>query len=153
MPWCHAEYALKDAEAWISFTQKAWSDGTEFPLGILDAVSLQVIGGTGINHINKAYRIGNIGYWVSTPYTGRGVARLAARKVAEIGFLELGLTRLEIVTLVHNIASQRVAEATGAVRESQARNRLYFQDKPHDAIIYSLVPEDILVSSNERTYQ
>jgi ribosomal-protein-serine acetyltransferase len=142
MPWCKENYALEDAEAWVLFTQKAWAEGIEFPVGIFETASGAVVGGTGINHITKPYRIGNIGYWVSTPHVGRGVARHAAKQAALLGFGELGLTRLEVVVLTHNIASQKVAESLGATRECQARNRLYFQGKPHDAIVYSLTPED-----------
>jgi RimJ/RimL family protein N-acetyltransferase len=65
----------------------------------------------------------------------------AARQAARLGFEELGLTRLEIVALTHNLPSQKVAESIGAVRECQARNRLYFQGQPHDALVYSLVPQ------------
>jgi ribosomal-protein-serine acetyltransferase len=142
MPWCKEDYALQDAEAWVGFTQKAWAEGTEYPLGIFETYSGAVVGGTGINHITKPYRIGNIGYWVSTPHVGRGVARYAAKQAALLGFSELGLTRLEIVVLTHNAASQKVAEALGATRECEARNRLYFQGHPHDAIVYSLTPKD-----------
>lgn len=142
MPWCTEDYAIKDAESWIQFTQEAWSKRTEFPLGIFEARTGCVVGGTGVNHINSAYRIGNIGYWVSTPHVGRGVARFAARQAALLGFGELGLTRLEIIALTHNIASQRVALSLGATRECEARNRLYFQGRPHDAVVYSLLPDD-----------
>ncbi len=142
-PWCKLDYALNDAVSWISYTQTAWLTRTEFPLGIFSAATGQVIGGTGISQINKPSRIGNIGYWVGTPYVGRGIARFAARQAALLGFGELGLTRLEIVALTHNTASQRVAQAIGATRECLARNRLYFQEKPHDAIVYSLLPSDI----------
>jgi ribosomal-protein-serine acetyltransferase len=142
MPWCTEDYAIKDAESWIQFTQEAWSKRTEFPLGIFEARTGCVVGGTGVNHINSAYRIGNIGYWVSTPHVGRGVARFAARQAALLGFGKLGLTRLEIIALTHNIASQRVALSLGATRECEARNRLYFHGRPHDAVVYSLVPDD-----------
>ena len=142
MPWCKESYALEDAEAWIHFTQAAWANQTEYPVGIFESRSGSVVGGTGINQINRSHRIGNIGYWVSSPHTGRGVARYSARQAALLGFDELGLTRLEIVALSHNLASQRVAESLGAQRECQARNRLYLQGQPHDAIVYSLVPED-----------
>ncbi len=142
MPWCKEDYALKDAEAWVQFTQKAWAEETEFPLGIFDTRTGAVVGGTGIHHITKAYRIGSIGYWVSTPHTGRGVARHAAQQAVLLGFETLGLTRLEIITLPHNLASQRVATALGATRECQARNRVYFQGAPHEAVVYSLVKED-----------
>ena len=87
--------------------------------------------------------MGNIGYWVGTPYVGRGVAQFAAKQAAYLGFNELGLSRLEIVALTHNLASQRVAEALGATRECVARNRLYFKGAPHDAVVYSLIPSDV----------
>lgn len=143
MPWCKENYALEDAKSWIEFTQEAWCKQNEFPLGVFEAKTGSVVGGTGVNHINKAYRIGNVGYWVSTPHAGRGVARFAAKQAALLGFGELGLTRLEIIALTHNIASQKVAESLGATRECQARSRLYFRGEPHDAIVYSLVPSDI----------
>jgi ribosomal-protein-serine acetyltransferase len=159
MPWCNHSYALEDAKSWIQFTQDAWSKQTEFPLGIFETTTGSVVGGTGINHVNRTYRIGNIGYWVSTPHVGRGVARFAAKQAALLGFGELGLTRLEIIALTHNTASQRVAESLGAVRECQARNRLYFQGAPHDAVVYSLVPKDSIthpegqVSNFPKKYQ
>lgn len=143
LPWCKLDYALEDAVAWISYSQGAWLKRSEFPLGIFDAASGQVIGGTGISQINKPSRMGNIGYWVGTPHVGRGVARFAAKQAARLGFTQLGLTRLEIVVLTHNIASQKVAQALGATREGVARNRLYFQDAPHDAVVYSLIPSDV----------
>ena len=144
LPWCKLDYALEDAQSWISYSQSAWSKRSEFPLGIVEAASGQVIGAVGISQINRASRIGNIGYWVGTPYTSRGIARFAAQQAALMGFNELALTRLEIVTLTHNVASQRVAEALGATRECVAKNRLYFQGKPHDAVVYSLIPQDVL---------
>lgn len=142
MPWCTKDYAIEDAETWIRYTQEAWSRRSEFPLGIIEAGTGSVVGGTGVNQINKVNRIGNIGYWVSTQHTNRGVARFAAKQAAKLGFGELGLTRLEIVALTHNLPSQKVAESLGATRECQARGRLYFQGKPHDAIVYSLLPQD-----------
>jgi len=142
MPWCKTDYALEDATAWISFTQAAWSNRTEFPLGIIERKTGSVVGGTGINQINRVHSIGNIGYWVSTPHTGRGIAKLAARQAARLGFCELGLVRLEIVALSGNFASQRVAQAIGAAFECTARNRLHFFGKPHDAAVYSLIPQD-----------
>lgn len=145
MPWCHVGYALADAQAWMAYCESAWSQASEYPLGIFDAVSGEVIGGTGLNHINRLYRIANLGYWVSSRHTGRGVARTAARLAADIGFKELQFTRLEIIVLTNNLASQAVARALGARLECTARNRLYFQDQPHEAFVNSLVPDDVTV--------
>ena len=134
---------MADAEAWMQTTCDMWATGAEYPLGIFDATTGAVVGGTGVNHINRAYRIGNVGYWVSSNRTRQGIARFAALQSAVLGFGELGLKRLQIVVLTHNKASQRVAEAVGAKLECEARNRLYFQGSPHSAFVYSLVPEDL----------
>ncbi|MEN3110879.1 GNAT family protein [Uliginosibacterium paludis] len=142
MPWWKADYALADAQAWIDHTCKVWQEGKDRLFGIFDAGTGAVIGGTGINRIDPAHRTGNIGYWVSTPCTKRGVARFAAREMARFGFSELGLTRLEIVALPGNAASIRVAEAVGAQRECLARNRVWLGGQAHDALVFSLVPED-----------
>ena len=32
------------------------------------------LGGCGINHISRVHRFGNLGYWVRTSATGRGIA-------------------------------------------------------------------------------
>jgi ribosomal-protein-serine acetyltransferase len=142
MPWCTPDYSESQSIAWVAFAQQAWADRTEFPLAIVDRATGAVVGGTGINQIGWAHRVGNIGYWVSTAHRGRGVARFAAQQAALLGFGELGLTRLEIVTLPHNGASQRVAESLGATCECVARNRLVLHGVPHDALVYSLVPQD-----------
>ncbi len=144
MPWCTSSYGMGDAEAWMRFCEEAWREGAEFPLGIFNASSGEVVGGTGINQINRTHRVGNIGYWVSTPYLGRGVATEAARRSAMLGFEKLGFGRLEIVVLNDNLASQRVAARLGAVREGVARNRLYFQGALCDAVMFSLTPSDLV---------
>lgn len=143
MPWCTPDYALAQAEAWVAFTAQAWAARTEFHAGIIETASGAVVGGVGINHINRVHRIGNLGYWVATPHTGRGVGRFAAQQIVRLAFGEFALTRVEIVTLTNNLASQRLAESLGATRECVARNRLVINDTPHDAVVYSLIPTDL----------
>lgn len=142
LPWCHAGYSPSDAAEWISHCLQSWQDKTEFPLGIFGTAG-EFLGGVGLNHIDRANNLANIGYWVSAPHRGKGVASTAAMLAARLGFEQLGFTRLEIVVLPHNLASQRVAEKLGATREAEARNRIIFQGQPASAIVYSLVPGDI----------
>jgi RimJ/RimL family protein N-acetyltransferase len=148
MPWCKPNYSLQDAVGWISYCERAWEEKTEFPLGVFEISSGRLVGGTGINQINRTYHIGNVGYWVATPFTGRGIARTAAWMAASIGFNDLEFTRLEIAVLTHNRASRKVAEGMGAFQECISRNRLYFEGKPQDAILYSLIPDDIRSGQN-----
>ena len=143
MPWCHADYSIEEAEAWLTTCQKEWLQCTSYPFLVFEPNTNEVIGSVDINQINRDHSFGNIGYWISSSHTRRGIATAAVKMVAHFGFTELGLTRLEIVAVVENIASRRVAEKVGAKLECIARNRLVGWGKPHEAAVYSLIPTDI----------
>lgn len=147
LPWCHADYSLADAEKWVAHCLASWEQQSEFPLGVFN-VAGELLGGTGLTHVDRGHNLANIGYWVGDAHRGRGVATVAARLAAQLGFDALGFTRLEIVVLPQNHASQRVAEKLGAMREAEARNRVLFQGRPATAIVYSLVPGDIAASGS-----
>jgi hypothetical protein len=85
----------------------------------------------------KGLKIGRAGC------TARGVATAATHLIVRFGFEVLGLTRVEIVVDVDNGPSLRVAEKVGAVREGVLRNRLVTGDRVSDAVMFSLVPEDL----------
>ncbi len=71
------------------------------------------------------------------------MATVAARLLAQFGFGELKLSRLELVIDVDNQASQRVAEKLGAFREGVLRQRLFVHNQARDAVMYSLIPRDL----------
>ena len=67
----------------------------------------------------------------------------AVRLTAEFGFRELGLHRVEIVAAVGNDASQRAAQKAGATREGVLRNRIVLRGEVLDAVMFSLIPQDL----------
>jgi RimJ/RimL family protein N-acetyltransferase len=138
LEWCHARYTLEDAVSWIASLAPLAAAGTEYAFAIV-AEDGRYLGGCGVNQINRLHRFGNLGYWVRSSATGRGVAREAVRQVAEFAFRETDLVRLEIVCAVGNLRSQRVAERAGAVREGVLRGRLTLHGASVDAVMFSLV--------------
>jgi RimJ/RimL family protein N-acetyltransferase len=139
MPWCQPGYSRGETATFVESRDDAWSLGSEFSFAIEDARTGRLLGSTGLNDLDGRNRRANLGYWVRTDATGRGVARRAARLVAEFGFADVGLLRQEILVAVGNVASQRVAEAIGAVREGCLRTRLVVHGRAHDAFLYALV--------------
>jgi ribosomal-protein-serine acetyltransferase len=143
MPWCHADYSMEESKKWMETTGEAWDKGTAYEFAILDSRSGCYLGGCGLNQINPVYKMANLGYWVRSSRTRQGVATVAAKLLVKLGFDELKLNRIEIVVATGNKASQRVAEKVGAKREGILRNRLMNGDKVHDAVIFSLIPQDL----------
>lgn len=150
LPWCNADYGLERAEAWVAQCHEHWRSGEQFAFAVRDAVNGELLGGCGLNQIHPLHRSANLGYWVRTTRQGQGIATAATRLVARFGFAELGLIRIEIVTLPDNLASRRVAEKSGAVFEAMARQRLWAWDRAHDAAVYALVPADLAQPAAEQ---
>lgn len=143
MPWCHPDYSIQESREWITDCFEKWEQGKEYNFAITDVSTGRYLGGCGLNAIHRRPDIANLGYWVRTSATKKGVATTATLLLADFGINELKLNRLEIVIDVDNKASQRVAEKSGATREGILRNRLTQHGKPTDAVMFSLVPRDL----------
>lgn len=143
LPFVHKDYSLKENRAWVKKRPGDWKKGKAYEFAIWDVKDGTIIGGCGLNNIDKLNRRANLGYWVRTSHTGRGVAPAATLLLAKWAFEVLKLTRIEILVATGNQRSLRVAEKAGARREGILRNRIVIRDKAHDAVIHSLIPGDI----------
>jgi RimJ/RimL family protein N-acetyltransferase len=143
LPWCHENYSIEESREFINSRELLSQGGEWYSFGIFAQDGGRVLAGVGINSINRVHQMANLGYWVRSSAAGRGIATGATRLAARFAFEQLGLQRVEIVTAAANIASQRVAEKAGARREGILRNRLLIRGESLDAVLFSLVPEDL----------
>ena len=143
MSWCHENYLLSDASDWVESRDYAWATGEEYSFAILQRQSGTLAGSVGLNQINRVHRFCNLGFWVRSTLIKQGMATAATRLAARFALLHLGLKRVEILAMIPNIASRRVAEKAGARPEGILRKRLFVHERAHDAALYSLVSEDL----------
>ena len=141
--WALGEYDLVRAGRYLIDCAQAWHDESSFTFGLFDPLTDRVIGTTTLRASPLEHKTANLGYWVHTDFTCRGIASTAAAAVAVHGLSERGFDRIEIVAQVGNLASRRVAEKIGASFEGVLRNRLSYGGEPRDAAMYSLVPADL----------
>ena len=102
-----------------------------------------MLGGIGFSHVSPVRRLANLGYWIADDARGGGVAVAAAQLAAVWAFGHLGLQRIEILVQPENTASLRVAVKLGAVCEGIARNGIIIDGEPREAIVHSLIPDDL----------
>lgn len=141
LPWCHPDYTLEEADAWIASTAREREAGTAFEFVVVDD-DRRFVGACGLNQVDRTHRRANLGYWLRTAATGRGVMTAAVRELAAWAFARTELERLEILVATGNARSQRVAERAGATREGVLRARLLIHGVHHDAVVYSFVRAD-----------
>jgi len=137
MPWCHPEYSIDDSLSWLAVQVQAFERRSAFEFAIVSADGAY-LGACGLNQIDEANHRANLGYWVRTSASKRGVATCAVGLLRDWAFRNTGLIRLEIVVAVGNVASHRVAEKCGARREGVLRHRLMLHGAVHDATMFSL---------------
>ena len=90
LPWCHPAYMPEESATLSSRRAKRGRSESSFNFGIFDAPSGGPRLGISVNHIVRQNRMANVGYWVRTSATKRGIASRAVRLAAQFAFEDLG---------------------------------------------------------------
>jgi RimJ/RimL family protein N-acetyltransferase len=134
-------YTPADARAWaLGTVPREWADGTVASVAVADATTDEPLGAVGLT-LGRA-GVAEVGYWTAPQVRGRGVAVRAARLHTAWGVQALGLARVELLTDPGNVASQRVADKAGFVREGVARAVRPAPRSPErvDMVVWAHVP-------------
>jgi signal transduction histidine kinase/RimJ/RimL family protein N-acetyltransferase len=145
-------YLPSDARTFIAEMADGWTDGTEIAFAIEERATGSLAGMIGL-HPGATRDRASVGYWLAPAARGRGLATRAVRLVAAWAFEDPAIVRLELMTLVGNDASGRVALRAGFRREGILRRYLPFRDRSVDAVMYSMVrdegPGDVALPSDD----
>ena len=144
--WCHEGYTLDEASEYANWWIKAREQGFAFYYAVEDATTGEFLGSCGLSGYSAEHRHASLGYWIRTTATRRGIATAAARLVAQAGFEDLGLIRIEVMAPVSNAASLRVAEKLGCTREGTLRSKLILPYGAVDVAVFGLFPDSLGVS-------
>jgi [ribosomal protein S5]-alanine N-acetyltransferase len=93
------------------------------------------------NMVSEHYRT-DIGFVLSKDYWGQGIAQEAVKAVIKYGFEFLNINRVEAVIEPSNVASQKLVDRLGFLREGLLRSYEYFCGKFDDLYMYSLLKSD-----------
>ena len=80
-----------------------------------------------------------IGYMILPEYNGKGITTEAIKVVLEYGFDDLQMHSIEAVIDPENIASERVLQKNGFVKEAHILENELYDGKFWDTVIYSLL--------------
>ena len=121
MPWATYSYSKKDILKHLADSARWRKEGSAYGFGIFDLKSKALCGMIALRIIDKTSQLGEIGYWVRTDSTGKGIATEASAILLCFGFQDLNLHSIRLRAATDNVASNRVAEKLGFVREGTHR--------------------------------
>jgi RimJ/RimL family protein N-acetyltransferase len=126
------------ARDWFE-SRNDWTDGEHASWAVTDDTD-RLLGSVSLHHIAHEHAATQIGYWVSPWARGRGVATGAVRLAVSYAFTELGLVRVALYHAVENVASCRVAGASGFRLEGETRLSYRYADgELHDEHVHGVL--------------
>ncbi|OYX55607.1 MAG: GNAT family N-acetyltransferase [Brevundimonas subvibrioides] len=121
--------------------------GHAWPFFVFDLSGRTLMGAITLSNVRRGVaETGTLGYWVGQPFAGLGVATDAVRAMTGFAFRSVRLHRLEASCLPANMASRRVLEKAGFLKEGEARAYLKINGAWADHILFGLVADDVAVS-------
>lgn len=127
-------YTEESADWWLGMVSE--HDGKD---GVFRAIVVdgRFVGNISVEQKSDVYRKdAEIGYLLLTEFWSQGIMTEAVRLICDIVFDELDILRITGLVYAPNIASQRVLEKNGFVREGLQRNAVYKDGEISDLFLY-----------------
>ncbi|MDG4793161.1 GNAT family N-acetyltransferase [Micromonospora sp. WMMD1082] len=109
------------AQKFVAARTRQWELDTGAPFAVCAATTGELLGGCGLNAIDRNHELSEVGYWTAPWARGQGVAVRAVRALSRWSFDELKLRRLLWGARVGNHASRLVALRAGFRIEGRLR--------------------------------
>jgi ribosomal-protein-serine acetyltransferase len=143
LPWANRSYGRTEASRFLRESSSAWSSGRAFDFAIRAREDADFhVGNISVWPTSRRERAGEIGYWIRSSLTGKGIATEAAARVGQVGFEELELHRVTLRIAVGNRASERVAEKLGFTKEGLLRKEVLVRGRWMDHTLWAMLEDE-----------
>jgi len=112
------------------------------PEFIIETLSGEYVGGLHFNFINERHGTFSIGMILLKQYRNKGYGKAAMRILFEYAFNERRLHKFTGFCLDDNIASAKMMESLGCVREGTIRDVIFLGGKYHSQYIFGITEEE-----------
>jgi ribosomal-protein-alanine N-acetyltransferase len=127
------------AERFIARCREMAADGTGARVAVDRAADGVFLGWCGLTGWNPDYRSASLGYCFAEAAWGHGYATETAQAVLRWAFDTLDLNRVQAETDTRNLASARVLEKIGFVREGTLREDCVVNGEVSDSWVFGLI--------------
>ncbi len=139
LPWLDGTKAASDTKPFLDQQLLRFARGeallaTVFYRGALAGVA-------GFHLIDRANRIGSIGYWLGEEFNGKGIMTSVVGELIGIGKAFYSLQRIEIRCATDNLRSRAIPERLGFTHEGTLRRAERLYERCLDLEVYVLLLE------------
>lgn len=143
LPWARMDYTSGDTTAFIRESVQAWKEDRAWDYSIRwQEDPDRHIGNISLWTVSKLGKSAEIGYWVRSDETSRGVCTEAVNRLLAEAYDSLGYHKVILRIAVGNDSSDRVAEKLGFTREGVLREELLIRGNWVDHSLWSLLDRE-----------
>lgn len=145
------DYTQSDTTAFIRESIQAWKEERAWDYSVrLQDEPKRHIGNISFWTVSKLGKIAEVGYWVRSDETSRGVCTEAVGLLLEETFNSMGYHKVVLRIAVGNDASDRVAEKLGFTKEGVLREELLIRGNWVDHSLWSLLDREYRAARRSR---
>ena len=122
MPWAQQLPSIEESEENVRLARLKFMERKELRLHLFSKATGDFIGGSGLHRIDWEARKFEIGYWIRTSQSGKGLMTEAVKRITHFAIEFLLANRIEIRCDSMNAHSARLAERLGFTLEGILRN-------------------------------
>jgi ribosomal-protein-serine acetyltransferase len=143
LPWARLDYTPSDTAAFIRDSIQAWKEERAWDYSVKEKTDpKRHVGNVSFWTVSKLGKIAEIGYWIRSDETNRGICTEAVGLLLEESFNSLGYHKVVLRIAVGNDASDRVAQKLGFTREGTLREELLIRGNWVDHTLWSLLDRE-----------
>ncbi len=129
----------EDAMAHIAMMDEKINNNEGINWAITLKNDLKLIGLIGHYRIKPEHFRAEIGYMLLPEYHGKGIIVEAIKETVKYGFEIMKLHSIEAVIDPENLASEKVLQKCGFVKEAHFKENEYYEGRFLDSVIYSIL--------------
>jgi ribosomal-protein-serine acetyltransferase len=143
LPWARMDYGTGDTTAFIRESMAAWREDRAWDYSIrVKEDPGRHVGNVSFWTVSKLGKILEIGYWVRSDETSKGICTEAVDRILQEAFEALSYHKAVLRIAVGNDASDRVAQKLGFTREGVLREELLIRGNWIDHSHWSLLDRE-----------
>jgi len=142
LPWA-VNYQRSVTAQFIRDSIGAWASGRAFDFAIRTLEKEdRHLGNVSVWFTSRVNSIGEVGYWIRSDATGQGFGTEATARALQIAFEELSMHRVVTRVAVGNLASERIVQKLGFLKEGTLRDEVKVGHKWLDHTVWGLLDRE-----------
>jgi RimJ/RimL family protein N-acetyltransferase len=142
LPWA-VDYQRSVTSQFVKDSVGAWASGRAFDFAIRSQEDEdRHLGNVSVWFTSRANRVGEVGYWIRSDVTGQGIGTEATACALQVAFQELRMHRVTTRIAVGNIASERIVQKLGLLKEGTLRDEVKVGHRWHDHTIWGILERE-----------